>query len=185
MCCLRLQILKMSDIEDLAEPPHIKYNTEYRLPLKVDRNEIEANAYFYLEYVNDRKIEYRNCIECGERLNFPNSGTSSLIRHYDLCQGSVLKKRPIDHGQLKYGTFISKTAENYTGLSLVSKLVYEDNIPITRVPELETLQTIFRRVGFPTVTYDSLVNCLAEDNQSRLKSFKHINNQRIPVETYG
>ena len=39
-------ILKTNDVEAIDEPPNLQDDTEYRLPINVDRNANGANAHF-------------------------------------------------------------------------------------------------------------------------------------------
>ena len=59
------------------------------------------------------------------------------------------------------------------GMDTVSKLVYKDNIPITAVAKSEALQSMFRELGFGSVTYHSMNKALDEKYHcivSKLKS---------------
>ena len=128
-----------SDIQEILPAPNdaprslsssLKDVIEYKLSEENLSNEV--HSYFYVQFLNGRKTDIRKCIKCGEKVKSINSGTTTLHRHHNTCSKDANKKRSNDQNELPYA-LAPKVARNTTGLALVAKLVYDDEIPITRI----------------------------------------------------
>ena len=160
-------VQSISDEITVIENPKLPV-VEYRVNKKTSSNVCKL---FLLEFKDDVQTEWRKCIKCDALVKAPNSGTSGLSKHADSCAKSNKRKAPTN--QPKIGFKKCPKLNLPKGMDTVSKLVYKDNIPITAVAKSEALQSMFRELGFGSVTYHSMNKALDEKYHcivSKLKS---------------
>ena len=45
----------------------------------------KGSEFFFVQFVNGRKTDVRKCMKCSTNVKRPNSGTTALHRHKELC----------------------------------------------------------------------------------------------------
>ena len=113
----------------------------------------DVHKFLFVQFVNGRKMDVRKCIKCSTIVKCPNSGTTELHRHEELCTNKQDIKQPADQPALQYA--VAKVEEKI-GLNKVYRLVYGDGFAITAVVNTETLQEMFKSLNYNKVTYNSL-----------------------------
>ena len=86
------------------------------------KNEIYSN--FLVEYVNGQKNDLRKCIKCRSIISSCNYGTSAMRTHLKSCKDRT--DQDLQQTKLSF----SKKSDPVVGVADVSRLVYEDNVPI-------------------------------------------------------
>ena len=62
----------------------------------------DVHKIFFFQFVNGRKTDVRKCIKCSTIAKCPNSGTTALHRHKELCAKKQDMKRPADQSVWQY-----------------------------------------------------------------------------------
>ena len=130
---------------------------------------------FMCEFKNGRKTCMRKCIRCETVVVSRNHGTSTMHNHVRVCDEKSQKKSVATSQSVL--TFTS-TDEKIKHLTDVAKLVYQDNIPISKVVRSATLLMFYRRLGITGVTIDTVTNCLEEEYHSVVSGIKQLLHSR-------
>ena len=140
---------------------------------KICKTGAGINKHFLTESYQGRRTENRKCSKCEEVVTASNSGTSATNKHYKRCSvPNMPLKRP--RGQSHLGmTKIPKDDDTTRGLHEVSRLVYEDNLPIYKVIRSPVLQNWLKNLNFANVIYHSFtqrwrVSMIPVFNRSRI-----------------
>ena len=136
-----------TDVEDVSEQHLV---TEQWVEFSCKDPDVKKN--FRAEKINGKKTKRRRCERCKQTIVASNRGTSNLAAHLKTC----LKKTHASSNQPAIDTVYKANKEPKKGLTEVAKLVYEDNIPINKIANSKTLQSLFKRQGWQSVTYSSL-----------------------------
>ena len=136
-----------TDVEDVSEQHLV---TEQWVEFSCTDPDVKKN--FRAEKINGKKTKRRRCERCKQTIVASNRGTSNLAAHLKTC----LKKTHASSNQPAIDTVYKANKEPKKGLTEVAKLVYEDNIPINKIANSKTLQSLFKRQGWQSVTYSSL-----------------------------
>ena len=115
------------------------------------------------EVRNGWKTCMRKCIRCETVVVSRNYGTSTMHNHVKGCEKKSQKKSVATSQSVL--TFTS-TDGKFKHLRDVAKLVYQDNIPISKVVRSATLQMFYRRLRITGVSIDSVTKCLEEEYHS-------------------
>ena len=139
-----------SDVEQ------INSGGDWRLPIK----ETDVNRRFFIEFIDGRKTTRRKCRDCGCVIE-SSGNTTNMRKHIRSCKKRMVSNQGIL--PFKVG------APEKKGYSIIAKLVYVDNFPITKVANSAQLKTMFEKLNYDKVTYQSL-NCYLEELYHRAVS---------------
>ena len=122
-----LQEVFADDGERQVEVINVK--VEYR---KNKNTKTEINSFFFVEYVNGIVTDNRQCIKCKTIVNACNSGTSTMRKHWNVCQK---KDTSVQRGQsiLQFKKSTDVHRNNQKGLSEVARLVYKDRFSVNSI----------------------------------------------------
>ena len=129
---------------------------DWRLPIK----ETDVNRRFFIEFIDGRKTTRRKCRDCGCVIE-SSGNTTNMRKHIRSCKKRMVSNQGIL--PFKVG------APEKKGYSIIAKLVYVDNFPITKVANSAQLKTMFEKLNYDKVTYQSL-NCYLEELYHRAVS---------------
>ena len=129
----------------------------------------DVHKFFFVQLVNGHKTDVRKSIKCSTNVKCPNSGTTAVHRHKELCTKKQDMKRPADQSALQYP--VAKV-EKKIGLNKVCRLVYKDGFAITAVVNSETLHAMFKLLNYSRVTHNSLNISLEETYQAVFAKIK-------------
>ena len=154
---------------DIQEVTPIRDKIEYKKISGIN----PINKFYEMKVINGLSSDYRRCITCKKEIKCANSNTTGLHKHRESC-----KKRPAPDTSavLKFPRRSLPTVGK--GLEHAARLVYNDNIAISKVVKSDTLQFMYSQLKFDTVSYYSVNQALNDNYQTVVRAIKHLLNER-------
>ena len=87
------------------------------------------NKFHKIKFINGQPSDFHRCLTCKKEIKCSNSNTTGLHKHRESC----LKRGPIDNVATSALKFPKVSTKHGKGLNQVAKLVYEENIAISKV----------------------------------------------------
>ena len=76
-----------SDIEHVGEESKV---SQANVECRSNTNAVTpVNRLFLVQYNNEQKTEHRKGIKCSDIIRCPNSGTSALNKHSEICRKKI------------------------------------------------------------------------------------------------
>ena len=133
-----------NDVEEVAPQTQRK-----KIEFKQITGISPINKFYEIKFINGQPSDFRRCLTCKKEIKCSNSNTTGLHKHRESC----LKRGPIDDVATSALKFPKVSTKHGNCLNQVAKLVYEDNIPISKVVKSQTLQNFYLKLGFDKVSY--------------------------------